>query len=111
MTALTDILILGLLAATVGYAFVVERRVRALMHALTELQPTVNAFSNAVDRTEGSVDKLRSVTQPLQTPRRQNRSPRTSVEYNSEPASNVLRVPVKSELIKCFFESARKVRT
>lgn len=101
MTELIDIAILGLLTATVGYAFFVERRVRALMQALSDLQPTVLAFSDAVDRSEDSVAKLKSTTQGQEgapRPRQRGRAP------------EVLRVPAKAELIKSFFESARELK-
>lgn len=102
MTNLIDVAILALLTATVGYAFFVERRVRALMQALAELQPTVIAFSEAVDRSEDSVEKLRSTTASAQSAPPPTKCAR---------APEVFRVPAKAELIKSFFESARELKT
>ena len=111
MTTVIDIVILGLLAATVVYAFFVERRVRALMHALHEMHPTVMAFSHAVDRTEDSVAALRSSAQ--ETLAASNTRPRDEPfkTRRQKPASDTVRVPVKADLIKGFFESARRLKT
>lgn len=54
MALLIDGLILTLLAGTLGYAFLVDRRVRALMAALEDLRPMVGQFSAAVDKSETS---------------------------------------------------------
>lgn len=56
--AFVDGTIVCLLAGTVGYAFLVDRRVRALMSALNALKPTVEAFAQAADRTEATVSTL-----------------------------------------------------
>ena len=109
MTVIFDFVILVLLAATVVYAFFVERRVRALMHALHELHPTVMAFSNAVDRTEDSVAMLKSnANEVAKAAQSKTDTPQATQQRTSE--SEVLRVPVKAELIKGFFESARGVK-
>ena len=109
MTVLFDFVILVLLAATVVYAFIVERRVRALMHALHELHPTVMAFSNAVDRTEDSVAMLKSNAK--EAAEAANTNVNATSKAPQRPSENeVLQVPVKAELIKGFFESARGVK-
>lgn len=59
MALLIDMIILLLLAGTLGYAFLVDRRVRALMAALRTLGPVVGEFSAAVDRTQSTVGFLR----------------------------------------------------
>lgn len=111
MTAIIDIVILSLLAATVVYAFFVERRVRALMQALHELHPTVMAFSHAVDRTENSVAALRSSTQ--ETLAASNETPRDEPfkSRRQKSVNDTVRVPVKADLIKGFFENARRLKT
>lgn len=68
MTLLIDTLILALLAGTLGYAFLVDRRVRGLMHALRDLQPIVGEFSAAVDKSESSVAALRHATDRMDEP-------------------------------------------
>ena len=111
MTTVIDILILSLLAATVVYAFFVERRVRALMQALHEMHPTVMAFSHAVDRTENSVAALRSSAQETLAASDARRQDEPFKTRRQKPPSEALRIAVKAELIKGFFESARKLKT
>lgn len=60
MALLIDMIILLLLLGTLTYAFLVDRRVRTLMVALKALEPVVDQFSLAVDRTEDSVKSLRA---------------------------------------------------
>ena len=60
MPALIDILIIVLLVGTLVYAFILDRRVRALMATLKEMEPMVGAFSNAVDQSAKSVEDLRA---------------------------------------------------
>ena len=62
MPALIDILIIVLLVGTLVYAFILDRRVRALMAALKEMEPMVGAFSNAVDQSARSVEDLRDLS-------------------------------------------------
>jgi hypothetical protein len=118
MALLIDTLILLLLAGTLGYAFMVERRVRTLMDALKELQPVVGELSSAVDRSESSVVALKSVAGRVaaEAPRaapageagdntvafRSVRAPRRSA-----PAAGVTSLGVKSDLVRSFFEAAR----
>ena len=116
MSVLIDALILGLLVATIGYAFLVERRVRGLMKALADVYPAISAFSDAVDRSEGSVKELRSLADPLQEfGKRDFHLPLARGQHDRIPArikraQEVLKVPGKSELIRSFFENARENR-
>ena len=114
MSILIDALILALLIATIGYAFLVERRVRTLMQALGDLHPAVMAFSDAVDRSEGSVEELRALSAPWKG-RENQHSRRASIPGRAEsepeqspPARELFRVPEKADLIRSFFESARE---
>ena len=68
MSYLIDLLILGLLAGTLGYAFIVDRRVRRLMSVLREMGPMVGKFSEAVDKTEDSVSLLKQVSEKVKAP-------------------------------------------
>ena len=110
MTAVMDIVILGLLATTVVYAFFVERRVRALIQALHEMHPTVMAFSHAVDRTENSVAELRLSTQEKLADSNSQPQDEPFKTRRQKPPKDAVRVPVKAELIKGFFESARRLK-
>jgi hypothetical protein len=114
MSYLIDIMILLLLAGTLGYAFIVDRRVRILMSVLREMEPMVGKFSEAVDRSESSVGLLKTMTEKVRNPaaaapevdRGQVVSFRTSREKATRPAG-VTRVTGKSDLVRGFFETAR----
>ncbi|NKX41571.1 flagellar motor switch protein, partial [Rhodobacteraceae bacterium R_SAG2] len=68
MPALIDIIIIVLLVGTLVYAFILDRRVRALMATLKEMEPMVGAFSNAVDQSAKSVEDLRDLSTRVQRP-------------------------------------------
>jgi hypothetical protein len=114
MSYLIDLLILGLLAGTLGYAFIVDRRVRKLMNVLREMEPMVGKFSQAVDKTEDSVSLLRQVSERVRAPAAapqagadagQVVSFRTSREKAQKPAG-VTKVTGKADLVRGFFETA-----
>lgn len=128
MALLIDISILLLLAGTLGYAFLVDRRVRGLMAALRALEPVVGAFSEAVDRTETSVRALRADAPPRPAPNRIDepvltRTPAPHATPQAEGATELTfqstrsaapplppgmtRVTGKSDLVRGFFETAR----
>ncbi|MDG4648631.1 hypothetical protein P6F26_09245 [Roseibacterium sp. SDUM158017] len=114
MTLLIDTIILVLLGGTVGYAVILHRRLSNLMAALDGLRPVVETFSAAVDRTEGSVKTLRSVAQDM-TPARhavpggwRNVPEPQDAALQEMRASAMLRMPAKMDLIRNFFDDARK---
>lgn len=96
-----DATILFLLIATVGYAAMVDRRVRALMTALEGLAPTVAALSAAADRTETSVGALKVAAGDL--PHRVPAAP-VPEAATASPEGIVVRAAVKSDLIRRFFD-------
>lgn len=124
MSFLIDVLILVLLGGTLGYAFLVDRRVRMLMSVLKEMEPMVGQFSQAVEKSESSVSMLKAMTEKVRTQPAANSalaaastqqqaqpqpdvvSFRTSREKASRPAG-VTRVSGKSDLVRGFFETAR----
>lgn len=116
MTFLIDAIILGLLVATISYAFLVERRLRTLKETLGELEPVIGEFSRAVDRSEGSVEKLRTAAANLKTrtdtpaKERPVREPRANVPPGKPRTTGMMRVPAKAELIQSFFDNAREGR-
>jgi len=77
MALLIDMIILLLLLGTLTYAFLVDRRVRTLMAALKALEPVVNQFSSAVDRTEDSVKSLRAEGAARSASKREDEPPLT----------------------------------
>lgn len=134
MALVIDMIILLLLAGTLIYAFLVDRRVRALMTALRGLEPMVGEFSAAVDRTENSVRSLRSDAGSRATSGRSDEpqltrnaasltktkapqrdaAPRPAFQsmHPPEPKESPLppgiaRVNGKSELVRGFFETVR----
>lgn len=123
MALLIDMLILLLLAGTLGYAFMVERRVRTLMAALKELQPVVGELSSAVDKSESSVVALKSMAEHVsaQAPRAEAARPDRPAEPGKvafrsvrAPRQNtgggVTSLGGKSDLVRSFFEAARSRR-
>lgn len=57
---LVDVAILGLLLGGMGYGWVLSRRLERLRGALVAFGPALEAFCAAVDRSERSVQDLRS---------------------------------------------------
>ncbi|MCA0922638.1 flagellar motor switch protein [Pseudooceanicola nanhaiensis] len=118
MSFLIDMIILALLAGTLIYAFLVDRRVRMLMAALRDMQPLVANFSEAVDRSEKSVTQMKTMATDISEPRRTHAAP----EARSEPATlsfrsvrdpqraptGVARLRGKSDLVRGFFETAQR---
>ncbi|OWU76755.1 hypothetical protein ATO5_11025 [Loktanella sp. 22II-4b] len=88
MTMLIDTMILALLAGTLAYAFLVDRRVRRLMSVLHELQPMVGEFSAAVDKSQSSVAALRDATRDLSPaePARVRTAPQSPARVPSQQA-------------------------
>jgi hypothetical protein len=110
MPLVIDLLMLVLLVGTVGYAFLVERRVRALMQVLTELEPMVGEFSAAVDKSESSVGMLRSLAQALPGSITGRGAAKGAEAAGREPSvrpAGVRRIAGKSDLVRGFFEAAR----
>ncbi|MCR8550515.1 flagellar motor switch protein [Salipiger sp. P9] len=115
MSFAIDVAILVLLAGTMAYAWIVDRRVRLLMQVLKDMEPMIGTFSAAVDRSESTVSALRSIGQPpLGSPRqpapeapREEPAFRTTRERPSRPIG-ATPVPGKSELVRGFFETVRQ---
>lgn len=122
MALLIDLVILALLAGTLAYAFLVDRRVRNLVRVLRELEPVVGEFSAAVDKSEDSVSALRNISRSLEeggTPaRREPPAPaapragedapafRTTRQAPERPAG-VAAVTGKADLVRGFFDTVR----
>ncbi|WP_439561833.1 flagellar motor switch protein [Roseinatronobacter sp.] len=132
MALIIDLVILLLLAGTLGYAFLVDRRVRALMSALRGLEPVVGQFSAAVDRSENSVKSMQIDTPVFSTARREKEPrltrPGASAVAAALSAANgaagsdkkdlpdrtapemppgMARVNGKADLVRGFFETVR----
>lgn len=108
---LTDIVIIVLLAGSIGYGWYVSRKVQVLMAALQQLEPLVEQFSTAVDKSEESVHQLKlNLQEPPQ--------PEPMVEDDDEPMFSTRRqsghkipgvqvVRNKQDLVRRFFETSR----
>ncbi|MBM2575665.1 hypothetical protein JQC91_05045 [Jannaschia sp. Os4] len=108
---LVDATITALLIGTVGYAFLLDRRVRALMAALQGLEPAVRAFAQAADRTEDTVMRLRTdppvaahAHEPFRTTRQADRDRRPGQRGPSDHP--VVETTAKADLIRRFFDAA-----
>ncbi len=118
ITLITNGLILSLMIGAIVYIYLVDLRVRKLLVALNELEPMVGHFSDAVDRSETSLEKLKAVDV--------DKIPSTKtvgdLGEDSEGEKNVIfkkkqnlmksqvgwvSLPGKSELVRSFFETAR----
>ncbi|MGR3464797.1 flagellar motor switch protein [Limimaricola sp.] len=123
MAVLIDAVILLMLAGVLGYAFMVDRRVRSLMETLRELQPMITAYSAAVDRSEETVRDLSSTARGMTeaesrpgkapaprdkpAPRGGDKAARAARAARAQ-AAGVTRVTGKTELVQGFFDSVRE---
>ena len=129
MPALIDILIIVLLVGTLIYAFILDRRVRALMATLKEMEPMVGAFSTAVDQSARSVENLRDLSTKVQRaeppvqrdtpqPRQAATKPAPAGQSPAEMRAARLKghsqvrgqaaVQGKSELVRTFFDITKE---
>jgi hypothetical protein len=60
-----DIVVAILLAVTIGYAVVLNRRLRSLREHKAELQKLADSFGNATARAEGSIGRLKTSADEL----------------------------------------------
>ncbi len=123
MPFLINVLILAMLGATMLYALVLSRRVERLMAVLTEMEPLVQEFSAAVDKSESSVGQLKSaaleamssfasmVTPPAERDAAgaEMESPATFVSRRRKPVAGMTRISGKSDLVKSFFDRTRSL--
>ncbi len=111
---ITDILIILLLAGSVGYGVMISRRVQRLMASLEELEPLVREFSQAVDKSESSVNALRDnlaeglAAQHDEPVEDDDDTPAFSSRRQAQrrlPGVKVVRG--KQDLVRRFFETSR----
>lgn len=126
MATIIDGVIIVLLIGSITYGYLVSRKVRLLMATLKELEPLVDEFSSAVDKSQSSVAQMReNITvaeqsaQPEPAPMPEPApSPRTeeaafSSRRGTPPAPEMpglRRVRDKKELVRAFFDSADTAR-
>ncbi|GAA6199863.1 flagellar motor switch protein [Aquicoccus sp. SU-CL01552] len=110
---ITDILIILLLAGSVGYGVMISRRVQKLMASLEELEPLVREFSEAVDKSETSVNALRdNLAEGLAAQEEAATGDDSAPAFSSRrqaqrrlPGVQVVRD--KQDLVRRFFETSR----
>ena len=119
ITLITNGLILALMIGAIIYIYLVDLRVRKLLGTLKELEPMVGQFSEAVDRSETSLEKLKAV-EIESVPRAGSSGGEDEDDKNaifkskkSLQKSQVgwVSLPGKSELVRSFFETARGQET
>ncbi len=109
---ITDILIIVLLAGSVGYGVMISRRVQKLMASLEELEPLVREFSEAVDKSETSVNALRdNLAEGLaaqdEAATGDDSAPAFSSRRQQRRLPGVQVVRDKQDLVRRFFETSR----
>jgi hypothetical protein len=114
-----DGIIIALLLGSIAYGYSVSRRVQTLMAALKELEPLVQEFSTAVDKTEASVDQLRENIQHAEAQEQAGLFARAEDDaHDEEPAFASRRVHHpkmpgmhlvgdKRDLVRMFFDASR----
>lgn len=121
MATIIDGVIIVLLVGSIAYGYSVSRKVRQLMATLKELEPLVDEFSLAVDKTEHSVHLMREnieVAEQVQEPQVQAApqapaeaafsSRRSAQEAAEVPGLRVMRD--KKDLVRKFFETSSTAR-
>ncbi|ETX28910.1 hypothetical protein [Roseivivax isoporae] len=116
-----DMMIMALLLGAIGFGLVLERRVRRLMQVLQELQPAVDQFAQAVDRTEETVVALRGRTSGREAPAPQPetaatrlsplptmRNLRNQAARAMQAGTGVAAVEGKADMVRSFFETAQR---
>lgn len=133
LSLLIDGFIITLLAAAIVYGMIISRRVDRLMNLLRDLEPIVQEFSAAVDKSEKSVEDMRVATErKVQIDRREPAVTRRAEAPAAEPAPapqgsgifasrrgrgsedkagaqpiGLIRLGAKADLVRGFFESTR----
>lgn len=120
---MTEIIIDGfiivLLAGAIAYGFMISQKVRRLMAVLEELEPLVEAYSNAVDKSEHSVEAMKqnldarqSAPETEPAPAREAAPEADAQTFSSSRGQNA-RLPGmqivkdKKDLVRMFFEASR----
>jgi hypothetical protein len=118
LSTLINLLFLVLLMVVMGYGVLLSRRVGRLMAALAELGPAIQAFSEAVDKSEQSVSAMKvAAVEAGQGVAREAEALRESTaaaaftSIRRQPIAGMTRLTGKSELVKSFFERGRSVET
>jgi len=121
LAAIIDGVIILLLIGSISYGYMVSRKVRVLMATLKDLEPLVEEFSTAVDKSEHSVARMReniaeAERQPAPEPQWAREveeeetafTSRRSAPQQEMPGRRVVRD--KKDLVRAFFETSGAAR-
>ncbi|MCP4817732.1 MAG: flagellar motor switch protein [Shimia sp.] len=119
---ITDTVIILLLIGSILYGWLISRRVQRLMGVLRELEPMVESYSAAVDKSAASVTEMKDqVTKAeeqanaqAEAPLQETTSPQqedagfVSQRATARPRNvpGLQRVSGKQELVRLFFQSS-----
>ena len=113
IATIIDSLIVVLLIGSIGYGYVVSMKLRKLTATLKQLEPLVEQFSSAVDKSEQSVHHMR---ESIETAQRAPPPPpeETAASFASRRATKqapaerngVRVVRDKKEMVRAFFENS-----
>ena len=121
MMTIIDSVIILLLIGSIGYGYVVSRKVRVLMATLKELQPLVHEFSHAVEKSELSVHLMRQNIEDAEKAgaepvaetvavEKAFSSQRSAPQREVDTSSKMRVLRDKKELVKAFFENTPAAR-
>ena len=118
MATIIDSLIVVLLIGSIGYGYVVSMKLRKLTATLKQLEPLVEQFSSAVDKSEQSVHHMRESIETAQRAPEPVEAPappeETAASFASRRATKqapaerngVRVVRDKKEMVRAFFENS-----
>lgn len=120
IATIIDSVIVLLLIGSIGYGYIVSMKLRKLMATLKQLEPLVEEFSTAVDKSEQSVSHMRESIETAKRTSVADQDPPASPqelssasfasrraakpEEKARPGVRVVRD--KKELVKAFFENS-----
>ena len=120
MAAIIDSVIILLLIGSITYGYLVSRKVRLLMVTLRELEPLVDEFSSAVDKSQTSVAQMREtieVSEKAPEPEAATAPAPEKAAFSTRRAApptpeipGLRHVRNKKELVRAFFDSTDTAR-
>lgn len=117
MATIIDVIIILLLIGSITYGYLVSRKVRLLMTILRNLEPLVEEFSSAVDKSHDSVNQMREsieVAEQVKQPDPAAETPlaaqSTFASRRATPApaetSGMRVIRDKKEMVQAFFDTS-----
>ncbi|MGV6810859.1 MAG: flagellar motor switch protein [Brevirhabdus sp.] len=113
LSTFIDTAIILLLAGATVYGYAISRKVQRLMSVLVQLEPLVREFSDAVDKSEESVEMLRENLEETEAKREAPAAaPAPAAPFSSRRAApdrmaGLHPVRDKKALVQMFFDTTR----